>query len=516
MIPPAKLGAHLNTIGTLAAFIGLVFFNADKTFAVEKALHVHWESAELTVLARAIGQELSKEIVTGSSNVTLNGEVGGEPFIAKGLNFSVAVGETDAKFNGSTGILSKIQLTDLVIHFDQIQFLKSPGKTCRNVTVSTGSNLLSLKLELKPSVEYGKLHFNHSRMDFAPNPQFFQISSLGNCGISAYSEQLARKLGLFATVALKHPIVNDLSVRAKETIANHFREINQSLIGTFSLSNLLTSNGKLSANIQLIPEAVVVGPKSIDIMLGAEFSFAPEETAPEQHHQQTTDQSTARLKNEIHSNSWIGFTDRFLSGVASAANDYGIFSPTLNAKTMPKLTDLLTANALQALTPDARKRFSGTEPLSIRFGKAQKISATYQPFGPGEIPIIDMLLTDIDIAIDVAGTHYLSTTNSMQFRFKASIGQNSNKLSLEMIDAKSKVTSYNFSKDLNPRPRDRSFDRSGFTGYLKNFLTNSRGATQGNSGLMLPSIEIGSYYFSWQSVRMLDQMLILETSLETE
>ena len=187
MMPPAKLRVLLNTIWTLAAFFGLGFVNAGQTFAVEKALHVHWEAAELTSLARAIGQELSEAPVTGSSDGTLAGQVGGERFIAKGMNFSLVVVETDAKFNGSTGILSKIHLTDLVISFDQIQFLKRPAKTCRNVSISSGANLLPMKLELHPSIEDGKIHLNSSKVLFAANPQFFKTTNLGNCGSNAGS-----------------------------------------------------------------------------------------------------------------------------------------------------------------------------------------------------------------------------------------------------------------------------------------------------------------------------------------
>jgi hypothetical protein len=516
MMPPANHRVLLNKIWTLAAFVGLFFVNAGHLFAVEKALHVHWEAAELTTLARAIGQELADEPVTGKSNATLSGQVGNERFIAKGLNFSVAVADTDAKFNGSTGILSKIQLTNFVISFDQIQFLKSPGKTCRGVSVSAGEHLLPLQLELMPSIKAGKLHLTSNKAAFAPNPQLFKVESLGNCGASGDIELLAKKLGLLATTALKNPIIESLSERAVDTIATHFSEINQSLNGAFSLPNLQTGNQSISANIQLVPEAVIVGPKSIDIILGAEFSLASDEAMFSRQDQQTADQNPQTSNKRTRSNSWIGFTDQFLGGVVSAANDYGIFSPTLNAETVPTMSDLLKANSLQSLSPDARKRFNGDEPIAIRFGKAPKISAIYKPNGPGGIPIIDMLLTDINVDLDVAGKHYMSTTNSMQFRFSAGMDQVSNKLSLKLIDAKSKVSNYSFSKDLVPRPRDRSFDRSGFTNYLKSFVTTGCKDPESNSGFTLPSIEIGSYYFSWQRVRMLDQMLILETSLESE
>jgi hypothetical protein len=255
---------------------------------------------------------------------------------------------------------------------------------------------------------------------------------------------------------------------------------------------------------------VLVGSHSLDISLGAEFSFG---TDPQQT---VSDRGDSLQNKETRSSSWIGITDQFLNGAISAANAHGLFSPTLNEDTVPSMADLLHANAVQALAPDARRRFDGSEPIEIRFGKAPKISVIYNPNGPGGIPIIDMLVENIDIDIQVGGKPYLSTKNNIQFRFKAEMDKTSNRLSLKFVDAKSNVTGYKFDRDLNPRPRDRSFDRAKFTDYLKSFIQKSCKDPSTNSGFVLPSIEIGDYYFNWQGVRMLDQMLILETSIESD
>ncbi len=492
----------------LAAFWGSCV--ASQSFAVEKALLVHWEEAELTSLARGIGQELAEEPVTGSLAAPLAGSIGGDLFIAKGLNFSVSVVETDAKFNGSTGILSKIQLNHLVINIGQIQFLNSPTKVCRNVSISTGSHILPLKVDVVPEVGDGQLILSSTNIVLSSGSSTFHADNLGPCSAGINADLFAKKLGHQAAQALKFAIAEGLAERATDTIASHLGSINQGLGSIFKLPFLQPNAPMLGASVQLVPEAVIVGPKSIDISLGAEFSFATET------HLETARQFLPMFQKQKRSSSWIGITDEFLNGAVIAANDQGIFSPTLNATTVPSMIDLLKANSVQSLAPDARQRFNGSEPVSIVFGKAPKISVIYQPNGPGGIPIIDMLLDNIDIQIAVGGRPYLSTVNTMQFRFTTEMDKESNKLSLKFFDAKSKVTAYKFSKDLYPRPRDRSFDRAGFTDYLKRFVAAHYVGPNLRSGLTLPSIEIGSYYVSWQRVRMIDQMLILETSIQSE
>jgi hypothetical protein len=192
------------------------------------------------------------------------------------------------------------------------------------------------------------------------------------------------------------------------------------------------------------------------------------------------------------------------------ANAQGLFTARISAASAPAAKDLLVARNLAPFLPDAAARFAPLDPVALQLRGAESVKVVINPCGPGGIPIIEIILTGLQVGIEVGDQPYYDATLGMHLVFEAGLRAPDRQLTLGIVHLGTELQAGGFAPELVPAPVDSRFQAPPFAAFMHR-VTDGLGASAGRIlAVDLPGVSIGGRTLSFLGSSVRDDYVTLD------
>jgi hypothetical protein len=473
---------------------------------VTDALMVNLQENDLDSITAGIAGMLAGETFTGRSDELIQQDAWLTTIGVQGIAYSFRIAGVEV--TPENGYLAAaVRLADVQINVENIYLDSSNSWGCRNLPISSAGHEVPATSNVSVWAADRTLQISASTSHVGLDGDNFQVGSPAECDGALGVGWLLRQV-LPWVVGLARDRIAEGAAAAAEGLARKTGEsLNNYLNFAVTLPVSVPPAQGFNATVALWPERIEITPSRFRLLGGAHVELDPD---PRLADEKSLPKALAKLPEALPS--WIGLGRPLFAAIAAEASSKGLLDLQVDAEKIPWAERHLTVATLATILPDAADRFPADAPVSITIDGAAGSNVGLVPCGPGGIPIIESVLSDVTMTISVADEVYYRVGGDLVVALGAGYRQDERELALAFDSLTFKVKSHGFAPGVSPA--DDDFNEAALTAAVADWNADLLARYATLVGVALPNVPIGGKSLTFVGSRVEDDFLTIDALVE--